>query len=366
MTIPAIQRHSPTIGERFQGHVHDMRSNVQERTKKIYQKFRSTWSKIGRGILVMRKGLQAASKIVSPNTSHFKRIQLVIGRSKLFTLISIPLNLHGMVNETKSIHHSRKQGDHEGMALGILGQIGSGLGMMDSINTAFEGFVSIFTISNHVQSTVSFFAKPLPFINMGIAGIGAISRSIQMDLARRDLNRIEVIEAQSKNPAALIPLLQSMLGVTEAEEAKIVEKVQAVSQKKFRSMDGLKREEKEKKLLEKLKERVIYRKEKGMERATNRRAVELMKQVMKGSNDSEHPPEKILSEMKTVIQRKIALQSVQIGRNLTTIGAISLFFAPITPVVPLIAIATLIASSIVLDLAENRIVYRGLTHLTTK
>jgi hypothetical protein len=298
--------------------------------QRVFMQLDTAWEYVGKSIRLTRNLLNATMRTIRWIYSECKdiepRIQKVVDRLKLFSIVSVPLTISKIPEQIRKIGKSIQLKDREGVLLSTLSVTVLAVDGFDSLMLFVNAILLKFSYAS--IGWISAIGTPM---TLSVVGIGSISRGIRLiHLLNflRDIDRklITLIKNKNLSPEELRSVLNDFLESRLGSAA-----------------DRSRRKQELKSEIEELKEAVL-------ERNTNAKTVSLLNSLMRllEANEtlSEDHATEILHHIEEIVQslthEKIFKTGYLISNMITIIGLI-LLFVPIFPPLPYILLALSLA-----------------------
>jgi hypothetical protein len=274
------------------------------------------------------KTLQIIQVTAPPASKTARKIGRVVRHLKIFQVIEIPLNLYNATVELTRIPFYLRDKDWEGVGLCLSSIM---LLMGDTLDAAITvaDLISIIE-SNPVVSAIGQVLVPL---GMALVAASSAIKGYKLATTAVELHKANKMLKKNAAPEDVENYITKLAGITDKDFRRI--EFRLSRKKKLKNNP-----EKYQKQLEKEKAKLLRLKTNRLQRRANRKAVKALNMIIdeNGKIAENADIEKAMKQLKTSLIQTTCVHSANILTNMVILTGLSLTFAPIPPVVPIVTI----------------------------
>ncbi len=305
----------------------------REMVKKVFDKSEIIWNYLGKVPLLTRHVLNISIKVCR----HFDlacrksedKILRVITELKLFSIVGIPFSVRSIKSVSDKIFKSYALGDKEGVALASFSFTIMLMELFDSVTTLIN---TISTLATHTSiEAISAMGSPL---SIGIIGASSISRFIQLIKTHLVFKKFQQQNVFSKALSADTRSLHFFL----REKLELSSEDIKASKVFSRAISSLAQE----KEIERLKTRklAILNRSTSPEIMTELTKIyNVVKQEEPLTTEQAHELAVRTQRLQFLFRKKMILDKGHLAANALSVIGVSLFYAPLPPILPFIFLA---------------------------
>jgi hypothetical protein len=304
-----IRRPDPFVAapSRFSVSCPSTSEKLRQKTKLIFSSIEKKWQYLGKLNQLSRYGLNISLKVGkwSKEAALRARITKSISALKLFSFISIPLNLMSIPDLIQKIGTSFKYRDREGIALGVVSVVALAADTIDSVSTSLGGLISLLC-----KTPIAFFVligSPLIVMMLGAGAVLRVAHLYHLGSFSRKIKKLEKTRSSEEMQSSLKALLKKELGIEGEKE----------------------------------KRDIVFK------RHTNQDLLNQMKELEKFVADHENFTEAevqssqiLIKRIRNLIDKEVAVERMKLTMIAITSIAFGLTFVPGANIIPLVLFAT--------------------------
>ncbi len=345
--------------------------------KKLLNKIEFVWNYASKGLSLTRSTLMTSVKTFSrlkpTEGSVGQKINNLVLKSKLLNVIGLPFALLNLIGKIEELIKVSKVEFYEGMALAAVTIVLLTVDILDSTNALVDTLVSLEVLPTQIINEVvskllelaslenfgAMLSKALPFIGFGTLGVSSVMRIMQLIKTKSLYNKLKACQKdnyQTRDFAQLETLLNQLLHASE-EEKKQVKGIRtllfkAKNSSQFKSMENSLKKIKSKlgrkpipsliqePKLEDIKEEIAEaRKKLALNYAASSKLATQLQELennLKKEGFSELEAPEALEKIIHGLEKKMAIEWLNLVVNALTCIGLILFLLPVPPVAPFI------------------------------